>query len=138
MIPIQDERRIMIERSEQHMSTITVENILRQIAQLPLVEQHRLTRLLEESRAEQPPQPAKAPRDKRLPDRPAIDDARERAWIKEHRNEYAGQWVALDGDRLIAASPNRLEISAAVKADGAKLPLIYRIPAPDEPLPIGI
>jgi hypothetical protein len=21
-------------------------------------------------------------------------------WIKEHRKEYAGQWVALDGDRL--------------------------------------
>jgi hypothetical protein len=120
------------------MSTITVENILRQIDQLPLVEQHRLARLLESRRAEEAPQPAKAPRDKRLPDRPAIDDTRERTWIKEHRHEYAGQWVALDGDRLIAASPNRVEISAAVKADGAKLPLIYRIPAPDEPLPMGI
>jgi hypothetical protein len=120
------------------MSTITVENILRQIDQLPPVEQRRLARLLEERRAERASHPAKAPRDKRLPDRPAVDDSRERAWIKEHRHEYAGQWVALDGDRLIAASPSRLEISAAVKADGAKLPLIYRIPAPDEPLPIGI
>ena len=120
------------------MSTITVETILRQIDQLQPVEQRRLVRLLEERRAEQSSQPAKAPRDKRLPDRPAVDDSRERAWIEEHRHEYVGQWVALDGDRLIAASPNRLEISAAVKADGAKLPLIYRIPAPDEPLPIGI
>jgi hypothetical protein len=120
------------------MSTGAVENILRQIDQLSPVEQSRLARLLEERRAERASEPAKAPRDKRLPDRPAVDDSRERAWIEKHRHEYAGQWVALDGDRLIASSPNRLEISAAIKADGAKLPLIYRIPAPDEPLPMGI
>src|SRR5215468_9098742 len=117
------------------MSTVTVENILRQIDQLPPVEQSRLARLLEERRAEQSPQPAKAPRDKRLPDRPAVDDSRERAWIEEHRHEYAGQWVALDGDHLIAASPNQAEVWAIVKDDGAKLPLVCRIPAPDEPLP---
>jgi len=130
--------RIVIERNKQAMSTITVENILQQIDQLPPFEQSRLAQLLEERRVEWVPQPAKAPRDKRLPDRQALDDTREREWIKKHRQEYAGQWVALDGDRLIAASPNRLEISAAVKADSAKLPLIYRIPAPDEPLPMGI
>jgi hypothetical protein len=112
---------------------VTVENILRQIEQLPPSEQLRLRALLNGE-----PLWAKWPRDKRLPDRPAIDDTRERAWIAAHQHEYAGQWVALDGDRLIAASPNRMEISAAVKADGAKLPLIYRIPSPDEPLPIGI
>ncbi|HMV49851.1 MAG TPA: DUF5678 domain-containing protein [Blastocatellia bacterium] len=120
------------------MSTITVENILRQIDQLPSVEQSRPTQLLEERRVEQASQPAKAPRDKRLPDRPAIDDTRERAWIAEHRHEYPGQWVALDGDRLVAASASQAEVWAAVKADGAKLPLVCRIPAPDEPLPIGI
>src|SRR5262245_24949015 len=120
------------------MSTITVENILRQIDQLPPVEQSRLARLLEERRAERAPQPAKAPRDKRLPNRPAVDDSRERAWIKEHRHEYAGQWVALDGDRLIAASPNQTEVWAAVKDDGATLPLVCRIPSPDEPLTIGL
>ena len=27
-------------------------------------------------------------------------------WIAEHRNEYVGQWVALDGDRLLAAGPS--------------------------------
>lgn len=78
------------------------------------------------------PQP-KPPLDEVLP-----DDTREMKWLEEHKHEYAGQWVALDGDRLIAASPIRAEISVPVKADGAKLPLITRIPAPDEPLPIGI
>jgi hypothetical protein len=120
------------------MSTITVENILQQIDQLPPFEQSRLAQLLEERRVRQAPQPAKAPRDKRLPDRQALDDTREREWIKKHRQEYAGQWVALDGDRLIAASPNQADVWAAVKDDGAKLPLVARIRASDEPLPIGI
>jgi hypothetical protein len=76
------------------MSTITVENILRQIDQLPPVEQSRLARLLEERRAERASQPAKAPRDKRLPDRPAVDDSRERAWIEEHR--YGDKTIRTD------------------------------------------
>jgi hypothetical protein len=50
------------------MSTITVENILQQIDQLLPFEQSRLARLPEERRAERAPQPAKEPRDKRLPD----------------------------------------------------------------------
>jgi hypothetical protein len=120
------------------MSTITVETILRQIDQLSPVDQRRLALLLEARRAERAGQPAKAPRDKRLPDRPAVDDARERAWIEEHRHEYTGQWVALDGGRLIAASPNQADVWAAVKDDAAKLPLVCRIPSPDELLPIGI
>lgn len=115
------------------LEEITVENILRQIEQLPPSEQLRLRALLNGE-----PLSAKWPRDKRLPDRPAVDATRERAWIEAHRHEYAGQWVALDGDRLVAASPNQAEVWAAVKADDAHLPLVCRIPAPDEPLPIGI
>ncbi|HMV48513.1 MAG TPA: DUF5678 domain-containing protein [Blastocatellia bacterium] len=117
------------------MSTITVESILQQVEQLPPPEQRRLRLLLKDE-----PRSAKvkAPLDKRLPPKPMKDRTREMAWLKEHQHEYAGQWVALDGDRLIAASANRLDISAAVKADGAHLPLIHRIAAPDEPLPMGI
>jgi len=69
------------------MSTGAVENILRQIDQSPPVEQRTLARLLEERRAKKAPQHAKAPRDKQLPDRPAVDDSRERAWIEEHRHD---------------------------------------------------
>ncbi|MFN0124496.1 MAG: hypothetical protein ACKV2V_28685 [Blastocatellia bacterium] len=118
------------------MSAITVENILQQVKQLPLPEQRRLRVLLDEQ--PQPVKKTKAPLDKRLPPQPMKDRSREMAWLKEHQHEYAGQWVALDGDRLIAASADRLEISAAVRSDGAHLPLIHRIASPDEPLPIGI
>jgi len=66
--------------------------------------------------------PAKPPLDKRLPNRPTPDCSREMHWLAEHRREYANQWVALDGDRLIAAGPNHDEVWAAAKADGAALP----------------
>ena len=35
---------------------------------------------------------------------PSRDRRRERHWIKENRAEYAGQWIVVDGDRLIAAN----------------------------------
>lgn len=119
------------------MSAVTVEQILQQIEQLPLLEQVRLEQMLEERRTTPVPS-AKPPRDKRLPAKPMKDRSREMAWLAAHRHEYAGQWVALDGDRLIAASPDRQELSAAIKAAGVELPLIHRIAAPDEPLPMGL
>ena len=118
------------------MSTLTAESILKLIDQLPSTERVRLNQLLARRQAESAT--AKPTLDKRVPCMPMKDRTREMKWIEEHKHEYAGQWVALDGDRLIAASPVRAEISVAVKADGAKLPLIHRIASPDEPLPIGI
>jgi hypothetical protein len=118
------------------MSTLTAESILRLIEQLPSAERIRLNRLLARRQAESAN--AKPPLDRSVPCEPMRDRTREMKWIEEHKHEYAGQWVALDGDRLIAASPIRAEISAAIKVDGAQLPLIHRIASPDEPLPIGI
>ncbi len=120
------------------MSTITAENILQQIEQLPPLEQIKLDQLLAARHTAQSATHTKPPRDKRLPAKPLKDRTRELAWLDAHHHEYAGQWVALDGDRLVAASPNRLEISAAVRAAGVELPLIHRIAAPDEPLPMGL
>ncbi len=53
-------------------------------------------------------------------------------WIAEHQREYVGQWVALDGDRLIAASPDHEEVSKAADADGAYLPLFAFIDDPNK------
>ena len=32
-------------------------------------------------------------------------------WLKAHKAEYAGQWVALDGERLIAAGETEREVA---------------------------
>lgn len=60
-----------------------------------------------------------------------IDPTASMNWLREHRVEYGGQWVALDGSRLIAHGPNAVEVHAAAKADGAYLPLITYIEPAD-------
>lgn len=40
------------------------------------------------------------------------------AWIRQHRKEYGGQWVILDGDRLVAAGNDILALKAAAEAAG--------------------
>ena len=84
------------------------------------------------------PVKAKPPLDKRVPCEPMTDRTREFNWIEEHKHEYAGQWVALDGDRLVAASPIQQEVWDAVKTDDATLPLVHRISSPDDLPYIGI
>jgi hypothetical protein len=46
------------------------------------------------------------------------DFSAERKWLHEHRDEYAGQWVALKGDQLIHHSTNAKEVFAAADAVG--------------------
>jgi hypothetical protein len=116
------------------MSTITVETILQQVIQLPRIEQRRLVQLIEEQQTNT----ILPSFDKRVPCEPQPDRTREWEWIAQHKDEYAGQWVALEGDHLIAASPSRMELSAALKTAGAKRPLIHRLPAPDELPYVGI
>ena len=115
------------------MSTLTVENMLKLYEQMPVAEQQRLRALL----IEQEPK-TKPPLNQRVPCEPMPDRTREHEWVKTHKQEYAGQWVALDGDRLVAASPSRLELSEAVKADGGSLPLILRVPSPEDLPYVGI
>lgn len=115
------------------MSTITVENIFQQIVQLPPAEQRRLAHLIEEQQVEeQPAKPIKPPLDKRVPAQPIVDRTREWQWIEDHKLEYAGQWVALEGDRLVAASLVQQEVFDMLKTADAKRPLIHRMSSPDD------
>lgn len=59
------------------------------------------------------------------------DPALAMEWLRLHRKEYGGQWVALDGSRLIAHGPDALEVYAAAQADGAYLPMIDHIEPAD-------
>lgn len=60
-----------------------------------------------------------------------IDCSAELRWLTEHRKEYAGQWVALDGDKLIASGPNASLVYEAARESGAALPLVTEVEASD-------
>lgn len=64
------------------------------------------------------------------------DCSPERRWLAEHGEEYAGQWVALDGDRLLAHGERASEVYAAVREAGVSLPLVVRVD-PTDHLPFG-
>ncbi len=51
-------------------------------------------------------------------DVPVRDRSREDAWLEKHRDEYDGQWVALDGDKLIVADADGKEFARKVRESG--------------------
>lgn len=60
---------------------------------------------------------------------------RELHWIALHRPEYAGQWVALVGERLVAHGNSGKEVFAAV-AHLAEQPIVVKIDEAER-LPFG-
>jgi uncharacterized protein YacL (UPF0231 family) len=48
-------------------------------------------------------------------------------WLKENRAEYLGQWVCLDGDKLIAHGADGLEVHRQAKEKGIKSPYLVRV-----------
>lgn len=97
------------------MSEITYEHVLSQVKALPpedaaklrdyLNVQIRQDEAVEEARAL-----AHATSMRNLSD--------EYRWIEEHREEYAGQWVALKGSLLISSGPNGVEVIRAARDAG--------------------
>lgn len=60
----------------------------------------------------------------------------EYAWLKKHSDEYAGQYVALSGNQLVAAAPSLKELYQLVGQSNVYRPFFVRIEAEDEP-PFG-
>ena len=58
-------------------------------------------------------------------------------WLRENREKYLGQWVALEGDRLIAHGTDALQVHAEAKAAGIEIPFIEHIVEEQEPFYAG-
>lgn len=115
------------------MAQLTFEQVIAEIQALPPHDQQRLRRWLTEqisssllSVETRQVAPIAAPKHMRL----------EAAWLEQHRDEYAGQWVALDGDRLISASASAREVYDAAEAAGIVDALIVRV-EPRDALPFA-
>jgi len=73
----------------------------------------------------------------------AVDDATkeverqmsELSWLETHREQFAGRWVALEGNALLAVGDSGREVYAAI-AHHEGAPLVTRI-EPEEQLPFA-
>lgn len=52
-------------------------------------------------------------------------------WLALNRERYAGRWVALDGDELLAVGGSAREVYAAI-ANHRRTPLVTRVEPEDE------
>ena len=96
--------------------TLSVDQILKSIAQLPAAEQERIRRWLDEkgtSNGEGNGSQAEGTR-----------SAKSLRWLQENREKYSGRWVALDGDRLIASGSTAKEVYSKAKAESIEIPFV--------------
>jgi Family of unknown function (DUF5678) len=56
-------------------------------------------------------------------------------WIHEHRQEFDGQFVLLDGDKLLAHGKDAKPLYAEARSKGIETPLVHRVKANE--LPFG-
>ena len=102
---------------------LSVDEIIKSIAQLPAAEQERIHRWLQEKGAtNEEGQGSQAH---------ANRSTRSLRWLHENREKYSGQWVALDGDRLIASGPTPKEVYSKAKAEGVEIPFVELVTDPE-------
>ena len=65
--------------------------------------------------------------------RPYIDRSRELAGLAAHREEYAGQWVVLEGERLLGHDCDPRPIVDNARAEGIECPFVLHIRAESGP-----
>jgi hypothetical protein len=56
----------------------------------------------------------------------------EQQWLQQHQQAYAGRWVALNGERLIATGDSAKEVYATLKASGISGTYVTRVAHPDD------
>lgn len=56
-----------------------------------------------------------------------LNQMKEQLWLREHGREFTGQWVVLDGDRLVGHGPDPRPIVAQARAEGVAAPFVELI-----------
>jgi Family of unknown function (DUF5678)/Protein of unknown function DUF104 len=105
----------------KQLEVVVEPGVLRPLEPLPFAEQQHLMVTVTD---EVVTRPAFNPRDPEF------------SWLLRNKETFAGQWVALDGDRLVAHGNDGCEVTQRAWEQGVVEPLVARIP--DEPeLPFG-
>ena len=66
---------------------------------------------------------------------PVNERRQEMLWLAKESTPYAGEWVALDGNRLLAHGPKLAAVRAAADVAGVAEPFFASVP--DSDLPFG-
>ena len=121
----------------------TLEQIIEEARRLPVEEQRRLRAALEslDSNGE-----VKPPNQELSPQKPQSlhisngdDEIRQlrMEWLKSHREEHGGQYVALDGDQLLAVGSNYRIAREKALAAGKPNAFVTYLSKPDEIAEMG-
>ena len=121
----------------------TLEQMIEEARKLPVEEQRRLRVALEtlDSNGQaQPPNQEPSPQERQIRCVDNGDDEsrhRRLEWLKCHREDLGGQYVALDGDRLIAVGPNYRIAREKALAAGKPNAFVTYLSKPDEIAEMG-
>ena len=103
--------------------TPTFEQAIEVIRQLPPPEREKVRDWIDEENQKSSDEEDKQKKLKRRQER----FRRSMNWIHEHREEFDGQWVALDGDILLAHGADGKKVHTEAQAKGVKTPLMHRV-----------
>ncbi|MBI4751138.1 MAG: hypothetical protein HY774_21885 [Acidobacteria bacterium] len=112
------------------MSTTIIETIKEQLTALTRQEQMEVWQFLTDQMktAEQPTLPTQPETHIEVAE---IRRQQHLAWLKANREQYGGQYVALDGDRLVATGRNFPEAATAAKHAGVENAFVSFVHPPD-------
>ena len=110
----------------RQLDAVFEQGILRPLEPLALSEHQRVRLTLEENDSPQSWESSEAVNERR----------EELQWIANEGGKYAGQWVALEGSRLIAHGDQLASVRTAARASGIERPLLTHLPMEGE-LPFG-
>ncbi|MDX2029886.1 MAG: DUF5678 domain-containing protein [Blastocatellia bacterium] len=118
------------------MNQETFDHVLSVVQQWPVAEREKLIRALAD-------QERNDKNDKDAPGRyvprrvpPPVeskDRTRENLWLAEHQHSYVGEWIAIEGDQLIAHGADADGVFQAAEASGVDRPLVIYVDALDDP-----
>lgn len=118
------------------MNTEQLNAIKQQLAMLTTDEKLDLVEFLQEQAQKDQEVEAAAAQTNGHTEKPDPACRLEYEWLRQHRHEYTGQYVALEGDRLIAHAESLREVYRLAREAGVKSPFTTRIASPED-LPFG-
>ncbi len=62
-----------------------------------------------------------------------VDLTKEYEWLEQHQQKYIGEWVVLDGDRLIGHGVDPIPFVNQARAEGVQSPFMKFIRDESEP-----